>query len=108
MFYYLFTYYNQIPGARLVTYISFRAIVAAGLAFFISMYFGKHFIAFMRRHNISEEQRDAKSDPFGVQKQGVPTMGGLIIIAGKGHEDYQIIKGVKHHFDDHEIVKANL
>ena len=32
----------------------------------------------------------------------------VILIAGKGHEDYQIIKGVKHHFDDHEIVKANL
>jgi phospho-N-acetylmuramoyl-pentapeptide-transferase len=82
MFYYLFTYYNQIPGARLVTYISFRAIVAAGLAFFISMYFGKHFIALMRRKNISEEQRDAKIDPFGVQKKGVPTMGGLIILSG--------------------------
>ena len=82
MFYYLFTYYNQIPGSRLVTYISFRAIVAAGLAFFISMYFGKHFIALMRRKNISEEQRDAKIDPFGVQKKGVPTMGGLIILSG--------------------------
>ena len=82
MFYYLFTYFNQIPGARLVTYISFRAIVAAGLAFLISIWFGKHFIAFMRRKNISEEQRDAKVDPFGVQKKGVPTMGGLIIIAG--------------------------
>ncbi len=30
--------------------------------------------------------------------------GDVILIAGKGHEDYQIIKGVKHHFDDHEIV----
>ena len=30
----------------------------------------------------------------------------VILIAGKGHEDYQIIKGVKHHFDDHEEVKA--
>lgn len=29
----------------------------------------------------------------------------VILIAGKGHEDYQIIKGVKYHFDDHEIVK---
>lgn len=29
----------------------------------------------------------------------------VILIAGKGHEDYQIIKGVKHHFDDHEQVK---
>jgi len=32
----------------------------------------------------------------------------VILVAGKGHEDYQIIKGVKHHFDDHEVVKANL
>ena len=29
----------------------------------------------------------------------------VIVIAGKGHEDYQEIKGVKHHFDDREIVK---
>ena len=29
----------------------------------------------------------------------------VILVAGKGHEDYQIIKGVKYHFDDHEIVK---
>ena len=31
--------------------------------------------------------------------------GDVILIAGKGHEDYQIIKGVKHHFDDHEVVR---
>ena len=30
--------------------------------------------------------------------------GDVILIAGKGHEDYQEIKGVKHHFDDKEIV----
>ena len=29
----------------------------------------------------------------------------VILVAGKGHEDYQIIKGVKHHFDDHEEVR---
>lgn len=29
----------------------------------------------------------------------------IILIAGKGHEDYQIINGVKHHLDDREIVK---
>ncbi len=28
--------------------------------------------------------------------------GDIVLIAGKGHEDYQIIKGVKHHFDDRE------
>jgi UDP-N-acetylmuramoyl-L-alanyl-D-glutamate--2,6-diaminopimelate ligase len=32
--------------------------------------------------------------------------GDVILIAGKGHEDYQIIKGVKHHFDDKEEVRA--
>jgi UDP-N-acetylmuramoyl-L-alanyl-D-glutamate--2,6-diaminopimelate ligase len=31
--------------------------------------------------------------------------GDVILIAGKGHEDYQEIKGVKYHFDDREIVK---
>lgn len=32
--------------------------------------------------------------------------GDVILIAGKGHEDYQDVKGVKHHFDDREIVKS--
>ena len=30
--------------------------------------------------------------------------GDIILVAGKGHEDYQIIRGVKHHFDDREEV----
>lgn len=32
--------------------------------------------------------------------------GDVILVAGKGHEPYQEIKGVKHHFDDHEEVRA--
>ena len=28
--------------------------------------------------------------------------GDVVLIAGKGHEDYQEVKGVKHHFDDRE------
>ena len=32
--------------------------------------------------------------------------GDVILVAGKGHEPYQEIKGVKHHFDDHEEIKA--
>jgi len=36
----------------------------------------------------------------------------VILIAGKGHEDYQEIKGVKHHFDDkeevHKVINNNL
>ena len=31
--------------------------------------------------------------------------GDVILVAGKGHENYQEIKGVKHHFDDHEVLK---
>ena len=35
----------------------------------------------------------------------VAQSGDIILIAGKGHETYQEIKGVKHHFDDREVVK---
>ena len=31
--------------------------------------------------------------------------GDVILIAGKGHENYQDVKGTKHHFDDKEIIK---
>ena len=31
--------------------------------------------------------------------------GDVVLIAGKGHEDYQIVQGVKHHFDDKEVVR---
>lgn len=31
--------------------------------------------------------------------------GDVILVAGKGHEDYQDIQGVKHHFDDHEVLR---
>lgn len=34
--------------------------------------------------------------------------GDVILVAGKGHENYQIVKGVKHHFDDHEEVRNAL
>ena len=71
----------HFPGAGLIEYISFRAIVAGVMAMLISMFFGKYFINLLRRRNISEQQRDAALDPFGVQKKGVPTMGGLVIIA---------------------------
>lgn len=80
MFYSLFTYFNELPGARLMTYISFRAIVAGVLALLVSVFFGKYFIRLMKRKHISETQRDEKTDPFNVGKKGVPTMGGIVII----------------------------
>ena len=73
--------YGHVIGARLFTYISFRAITAGVIALLISIWFGNLFINYMKRHNISETQRDEKTDPFNVAKKGVPTMGGIIVIA---------------------------
>lgn len=82
MFYSLFTHFiNTFPGARLFTYISFRAITAGVLALCISIWFGKWFIRWMKRHQFYETQRDEKIDPAGKEKKDVPTMGGLIVIA---------------------------
>lgn len=68
--------YN-FPGARLLGYTSFRALSAIVLALLISTIFGEYFIRFFRRHQISETLRDLDSNNL---KQGVPTMGGIIII----------------------------
>ncbi len=81
MLYSLFTHFSDVLGARLWTYISFRAITAGVIGLCVSIWFGNWFINYMKRHNISETQRDAKIDPFNVAKKGVPTMGGLIVIA---------------------------
>ena len=81
MLYQLFTLLSDFPGARLMTYISFRAIIAGVLALCISIWVGKWFIQLLKRKNISETQRDEKTDPFNVAKKGVPTMGGVVIIA---------------------------
>lgn len=82
MLYYLFRFLEQydIPGAHLWSYISFRSLLTLILSLVISAWFGEYFIKYMRRKKIYETERDAAIDPFGVEKKGVPTMGGLIII----------------------------
>jgi phospho-N-acetylmuramoyl-pentapeptide-transferase len=55
-------------------------LLALILSLLISAWFGEHFIKWMKRRNISETARDPNIDPFGVEKKGVPTMGGIIII----------------------------
>lgn len=82
MLYYLFRSLENlgIPGSNLWSYISFRSLLALILALIISAWFGEKFIKFMKRRNISETQRDASIDPYGVKKVGVPSMGGIIII----------------------------
>lgn len=82
MLYYLFKYLEQIdfPGARVMGYVSFRSLMAVILALLISAIFGEYFIKLLKRKQITETQRDASIDPFGVEKKGVPSMGGVIII----------------------------
>ena len=82
MLYYIFRFLEQfgIPGAHVWSYISFRSLLALIMSLLISAWFGEYFIKWMKRRNISETARDASIDPFGVEKKGVPTMGGIIII----------------------------
>lgn len=82
MLFYLFKYLETLnfPGARMFGYVSFRSLMAIILALLISAIFGEYFIKMLRRKQISETQRDAAIDPFNVNKVGVPTMGGIIII----------------------------
>ena len=82
MLYYLFRFLEQynIPGSHMWSYISFRSLLTLILSLIISAWFGEYFIKYMRRKKIYETERDPLIDPFGVQKKGVPTMGGIIII----------------------------
>ncbi|MEJ8770207.1 phospho-N-acetylmuramoyl-pentapeptide-transferase [Prevotella sp. HCN-7019] len=82
MLYYLFRFLEEygISGAHLWGYISFRSLLALMLSLVISAWFGERFIKYLRSKQITETQRAADIDPFGVKKIGVPSMGGVIII----------------------------
>lgn len=82
MLYYIFRFLDQfgISGAHIWSYISFRALLALILSLVISAWFGEKFIKYLKRKQITETQRDKAIDPFGVNKIGVPSMGGVIII----------------------------
>lgn len=82
MLYYLFIWLHRLgfPGAGMFGYTSFRALLAVIIALLISSIWGNKFIKILKSRQITETQRDAKIDPFGVNKVGVPSMGGLLII----------------------------
>ena len=82
MLYYLFEYLEnqyQIPGASLFNYISFRTAAAVITSLLISTIFGSKIIDFLRRKQIGESIRDLGLDGQN-EKQGTPTMGGIIIL----------------------------
>jgi len=82
MFYHLSELFEQwgLPGAALWSYVSFRSLMALMLSLVISMWMGKGFITYMKRKRHIEKARDAQTDPYGVKKIGVPSMGGLVIV----------------------------
>ena len=81
MFYYLFELLRDfdIPGARLMTYITFRSGVALVLSLFIAIVIGRKIIDRLQKMQVGEIVRDLNLEGQ-MSKQGTPTMGGIIII----------------------------
>ena len=84
MLYYLFNFLEQkyqFPGAGLFQYISFRASFALIFSLIISIFFGNKIIKILTKNKIGEKVR-----VLGLRgetnKNGTPTMGGIIIIIG--------------------------
>ncbi len=82
MLYYLFTYLDELgmPGAGVFHYVSFRTAMAIITSLLISLVFGKRIINMLRKAQMGEIVRDLGLEGQ-LEKQGTPTMGGLIIIA---------------------------
>ncbi len=83
MLYYLFDWLDRafdFPGAGVFQYISFRASMAAILSLLIMLFCGKPFIRFIRRKSIGETVRNLGLEGQ-KEKEGTPTMGGLIILS---------------------------
>ena len=82
MLYHLFEYLDRefdLPGAGMFRYISFRAGLAIMLSLVISLLLGSRIIRSLKRLQIGETVRDLGLEGQ-KQKEGTPTMGGLIIL----------------------------
>ena len=55
-------------------------------------------------YDVVEDRREAIYHALKIAEKG-----DIIVLAGKGHEDYQILAGMKHiHFDEREVVAEGL
>lgn len=82
MLYHLFEYLDQqfdLPGAGMFRYLSFRAGLAVMLSLVISLLLGSRIIRSLKRMQIGETVRELGLEGQ-KQKEGTPTMGGLIIL----------------------------
>lgn len=79
MLYYIFDILVKmnLPGARLMNYTSFRALLTIVISLLVSAWLGSYLIKFFKRKQITETLREYDKNNL---KAGVPTMGGLIII----------------------------
>ena len=79
MLYYIFDLFakSNLPGARLMHYTSFRALLAIVISLVVSAWFGSYLIKYFKKKQITETLREFDKNNL---KAGVPTMGGLIII----------------------------
>lgn len=82
MIYYLYTLIStsSIPGARLMSYITFRSGVAFVLAMLLAIFVGRSIISRLQKMQIGEIIRDLDLEGQ-LKKRGTPTMGGVIILA---------------------------
>ncbi len=84
MLYYLFTWLDKqydIPGAGLFQFISFRTAMAVILSLLLTTVYGSRLIRMLRARQVGESVRNLGLEGQ-MQKQGTPTMGGLIILLG--------------------------
>jgi len=84
MLYYLFMWLDKhydIPGARLFQYISFRTSMAVILSLILTTVYGSRLIKMLSAKQVGESVRNLGLDGQ-LQKEGTPTMGGLIILLG--------------------------
>ena len=81
MIYHLFQLLKDydIPGQGLMSYLSFRAMLASVTAMLISFFAGRRIIRWLQKKQIGETIRDLGLEGQ-MQKKGTPTMGGVIII----------------------------
>lgn len=76
---YLIAHGINLPGLNLLRYISFRTAISLLMSLGIALIYGKKIIAILRRRQMGELVRDLGLEGQ-KQKEGTPTMGGLIII----------------------------
>lgn len=82
MFYYIFEYLEKVydfPGAGVFQYISFRAAMAVITSLIITLLLGKRIINYLIKKQVGEPVRDLGLNGQ-LEKEGTPTMGGLIIL----------------------------